>query len=104
MWFTEVFKRFHYSIYPRQRFITRLGFCGIRSVDISPIVRNLYILTVTFAYGYLATWVLTETTKNFVGELRPDFIAICRPSYNCSAVTSLYQYDTYLQDTVDYTC
>ncbi|CAF0930169.1 unnamed protein product [Adineta steineri] len=104
MWFTEVFKRFYYSIYPRQRFVTRLDFCGMRSINISPIVRNLYMLTVTFAYGYLATWVLTEITKNFVGELRPDFIAICRPTYNCSAVTSLYQYDTYLQDTVDYTC
>lgn len=57
-----------------------------------------------FAYGYIATWVITEVTKNFVGELRPYFISICQPSYNCSAVTSLYQYDAYLQEGVDYNC
>lgn len=56
-----------------------------------------------FAYGYLATWVLTEITKNFVGELRPHFLSVCRSSYNCSAAT-LDQFHNYLQYGVDYTC
>jgi hypothetical protein len=59
---------------------------------------------VVFAYGYAATWVVTEVTKNFVGELRPHFIAVCQPSYNCSNVTGLNQFNSYLQYGIDYTC
>jgi hypothetical protein len=59
---------------------------------------------VVFAYGYAATWVITEVTKNFVGELRPHFIAVCQPSYNCSSVTILNQFNSYLQFGIDYTC
>ncbi|CAF0909060.1 unnamed protein product [Adineta ricciae] len=104
MWFTEIFKRFYFSYYPKQPFLTRLEYCGTLFTYVSPFLRNLYVLTVIFAYGYVATWLLTEIAKNFVGELRPHFLAVCQPSYNCSAVTSLYQYDAYLQEGVDYTC
>ncbi|CAM4852697.1 unnamed protein product [Rotaria socialis] len=41
---------------------------------------------------------------NFVGELRPNFLAVCQPTYNCSAVTSLSQFHSYLQYESNYTC
>ncbi|UJR14054.1 hypothetical protein I4U23_001051 [Adineta vaga] len=104
MWFTEIFKRFYFSWYPKQPFLTRFELCGTLFTYISPFIRNLYVLTIVFAYGYIATWAITEVTKNFVGELRPHFLAVCQPSYNCSAVTNLYQYDAYLQEGIDYTC
>jgi hypothetical protein len=63
-----------------------------------------YFNPVVFAYGYLATWVLTEITKNFVGELRPHFIAVCQPSIDCSTLTGLNQYNSYLQFGSNYTC
>ncbi len=56
-----------------------------------------------FAYGYLATWVLTEVTKNFVGELRPHFLAVCQPTFNCSNAT-LDQFNSYIQYGSGYTC
>ena len=59
---------------------------------------------VIFFYGYLATWVLTEISKNFVGALRPHFRAVCQPTFDCSAVTSLSQFNTYLQEGIHYTC
>jgi hypothetical protein len=59
---------------------------------------------VVFAYGYLATWVLTEIAKNFVGELRPHFLAICQPSVDCSSLTVLNPYNSYLQYGLNYTC
>ncbi|CAF0986674.1 unnamed protein product [Rotaria sp. Silwood1] len=104
MWITEFCKRFYFTWYPGQKFITRLEFSETRRIYISPFIRNLYMLTVIFFYGYLSTWVLTEIAKNFVGELRPHFRAVCNPTYNCSAVTSLNQFNTYLQYGTDYTC
>jgi hypothetical protein len=59
---------------------------------------------VVFAYGYLATWVLLEVTKNFVGELRPHFLALCQSSFNCSAATTLNDFNSYLQYGINYTC
>ncbi len=59
---------------------------------------------VIFFYGYLATWILTEIAKNFVGELRPHFLAVCQSTCNCSAVTSLSQFNSYLQYGINYTC
>lgn len=47
MWFTEIFKRFYYTWYPKQPYMTRLELCGSRVANISPFVRNLYILTGT---------------------------------------------------------
>lgn len=61
-------------------------------------------ILVMFFFGYLATWILTEIAKNFVGELRPHFRDVCQPTFNCSAVTSLSQFNTYLQYGTDYTC
>ena len=101
--------------------------------DLSPLIRNLYVLTgqskkktnkillmlvinvvsfftvvfiasVVFFYGYLVTWLLTEIAKNFVGGLRPHFIAECQPTFNCSQVTSLSEFNRYLEFGVDYTC
>jgi hypothetical protein len=45
MWVTEFCKRFYFTWYPKQTFITRLEFCGKRVANISPFIRNLYILT-----------------------------------------------------------
>ncbi|CAF1130194.1 unnamed protein product [Rotaria sordida] len=104
MWITEFCKRAYFNWYAEQAFITRLELCGNRVAYISPFVRNLYMLTVIFFFGYLSTWVLTEIAKNFVGELRPHFRAVCQPTYNCSAVTSLNQFNTYLQYGIDFTC
>ncbi|CAF1140870.1 unnamed protein product [Rotaria sordida] len=103
MWITEFSKRFYFNRYPNQVFLTRLEFCGGRVTTITPFVRNLYILTVVFAYGYLSTWVLTEITKNFVGELRPHFLAVCQPTIDCSTL-SLNQFNSYLQFGINYTC
>ena len=123
MWTTEICKRFYFSYYKKQSFVTRLELCGGKRIKIYPFARNLYILTgksiktqlkfnlsllyfnaVVFAYGYLATWVLTEVTKNFVGELRPHFLAVCQPTYNCSTVTTFDQFNTYIQYGSGYTC
>ena len=57
-----------------------------------------------FFYGYLTTWILTEIAKNFVGNLRPHFRAVCQPTFDCSTVTSLSQFNRYLQYGDDYTC
>jgi hypothetical protein len=103
MWTTEFTKRFYFARYPKETFRTRLELCGIKSITINPFVRNLYILTVVFAYGYLSTWVLLEVTKNFVGELRPNFLAVCQPSINCSAIINYNQYNSYNYGS-DYTC
>ncbi|CAF3678593.1 unnamed protein product [Adineta steineri] len=103
MWSTEFAKRFYFNRYPKQVFFTRLEFCGEKVTTITPFVRNLYILTVVFAYGYLSTWVLTEITKNFVGELRPHFLAVCQPSIDCSTLTT-NQFNSYLQFGINYTC
>jgi len=59
---------------------------------------------VVFTYGYLATWVLLEVTKNFVGELRPHFLAVCQSSYDCSSASSFNQFNLYLQYGSNYTC
>ena len=119
MWTTEFAKRFYFTHYQKQPFVTRLELCGKKIVSIKPFYRNLYILTgksiifsfrryfhfnpVIFAYGYLATWVLTEVTKNFIGELRPHFLAVCQPSFNCSGA-ALNVYYSYQQYGIDYTC
>lgn len=104
MWTTEFAKHFYFVRYPKQIFLTKLELCGQKVARVTPFKRNLYILTVVFAYGYLATWVLTEVTKNFVGELRPHFLAVCQPSVNCSDVTNLNRFYSYLQHGSDYTC
>ncbi len=59
-----------------------------------------------FAYGYVSTWVLTEIAKNFVGELRPHFLAVCQPSIDCSTIgqSNLNWYNSYLQYGSNYTC
>ncbi len=57
-----------------------------------------------FAYGYLSTWVLLEVTKNFVGELRPHFLAVCQPSYDCGSATLLNQFNLYIDFGSNYTC
>ena len=59
-----------------------------------------------FAYGYLSTWVLTEIAKNFVGELRPHFLAVCQPSFDCSALTSAQfaSFNSYLLTDQNFTC
>jgi hypothetical protein len=59
---------------------------------------------VVFAYGYLSTWVLLEVTKNFVGELRPHFLAVCQPSYDCGSANSLNQFNLYIDFGSNYTC
>jgi hypothetical protein len=59
---------------------------------------------VVFAYGYLSTWVLLEVTKNFVGELRPHFLAVCQPSYDCGSTNSLNQFNLYIDFGSNYTC
>ena len=121
MWVTEFCKRFYFQRYPKQAAVTRLELCGTRTANVSPFLRNLYVLTgktgrvsrhrlsylnrlVIFFYGYLATWLLTEISKNFVGGFRPHFLAVCRPTFDCSAVTSLSQFNKYLQYGIDYTC
>ncbi|CAF2994059.1 unnamed protein product [Rotaria sp. Silwood2] len=104
MWTTELCKLCYFKQYPKTPFQIRLLLSGKRSINIPPIVRNLYILTVIFAYGYLATWVLTEIAKNFVGELRPHFLAVCQPSLDCSTQTLLYQFHSYQQYGSNYTC
>ena len=121
MWTTEFSKRFYFTRYPRQVFLTRLELCGGKVTTMTPFVRNLYILTgkiplvlsnrsmffsfelVVFGYGYLSTWVLTEITKNFVGELRPHFLAVCQPTIDCSNL-SVNQFNAYLQFGMNYTC
>jgi hypothetical protein len=45
MLITEFCKRFYYTWYPKQLYITRLELCGTRIVYISPFIRNLYLLT-----------------------------------------------------------
>ncbi|CAF1012144.1 unnamed protein product [Rotaria sp. Silwood1] len=104
MWFTELCKLCYFKQYPKTPYRICLQVCSGRSINIPPIVRNLYILTVIFAYGYLATWVLTEIAKNFVGELRPHFLAVCQPTLDCASLTSLYQFNSYLQYGNNYTC
>ncbi|CAF0957456.1 unnamed protein product [Adineta steineri] len=104
MWITEFAKKMYFGHYPKQRFITRLELCGTKVASISPFVRNLYMLTVVFTYGYLTTWVLTEVAKNFVGELRPHFLAVCQPSLDCTTITSLEQYNSYQLPDLNYTC
>ncbi|CAF1089501.1 unnamed protein product [Rotaria sordida] len=104
MWTTEFCKVCYYGQYPRTPFRICLELCGGKKIVIKPIIRNLYILTVIFAYGYLATWVLTEIAKNFVGELRPHFLAVCQPSPDCSTLISSYQFYSYLQYGSGYTC
>jgi len=104
MWITEFCKRYYFTRYPKQVFLTRLELCGKKIASITPFVRNLYMLTVVFTYGYLATWVLTEITKNFVGELRPHFLAVCQSSFDCSTATSLYQFNSYQDYVSNYTC
>ncbi|CAF1195378.1 unnamed protein product [Adineta steineri] len=104
MWITEFTKKMYFAQYPKQRFVTRLELCGTKVANISPFVRNLYMLTVIFTYGYLTTWVLTEVAKTFVGELRPHFLAVCQPSVDCSTITSLEQYNSYQLPDLNYTC
>ncbi|CAF1247469.1 unnamed protein product [Rotaria magnacalcarata] len=104
IWTTELCKLCYFKRYPKTRFEIRLLFWRHKSYQIAPIVRNLYILTVIFGYGYLATWVLLEVTKNFIGELRPHFLAVCQPSIDCTSITLLNQYNSYLQYGTNYTC
>ncbi|CAF1093839.1 unnamed protein product [Adineta ricciae] len=106
MWATEFCKRFYFARYPKTVFTTRLELCGSESISIPPFARNLYMLTVIFAYGYLSTWVLTEIAKNFVGELRPHFLAVCKPSFDCSALTSAQfaSFNSYLLTDQNFTC
>ena len=122
MWATECGKRIYFYRYKKALFQIRLFLCSDKGRRIDPVLRNIYILTgtsihwvvcsrfyshlvvVVFGYGYLATWVLTEVAKNFVGELRPHFLAVCQPSFNCSGVTTQNAFNTYLQPNIDYTC
>ncbi|CAF4108573.1 unnamed protein product [Rotaria magnacalcarata] len=104
MWITEICKQIYFKIYEKQMYVTYVEISYVRTIFVYPLIRNLYMLTIIFFYGYLATWVLTEIAKNFVGELRPNFLAVCQPTYNCSAVTSLSQFHSYLQYGSNYTC
>lgn len=45
MWITEFIKRFYFTRYPKQVFLTRLELCGQKITSITPFVRNLYMLT-----------------------------------------------------------
>ncbi|CAF3145574.1 unnamed protein product [Rotaria socialis] len=104
IWTTELCKLLYFKRYPETKFEVRLLFWGYKSYRIAPIVRNLYILTVVFGYGYLATWVLIEVTKNFIGELRPHFLAVCQPNIDCTTITLPNPYNSYLQYGTNYTC
>ena len=77
-------------------------------VSVSSCLRTIFLIycynQVIFVYGYLTTWVFTEVSKNFVGRLRPHFISVCQPSFNCSAVNNPYQFNAYLEYGTDYTC
>jgi hypothetical protein len=45
MWTTEFTKRFYFTRYPKQLYLTRLELCGKKVATINPFVRNLYMLT-----------------------------------------------------------
>jgi hypothetical protein len=45
MWITEFCKKWYFTRYPKQVFITRIELCGTRITSMSPFFRNLYILT-----------------------------------------------------------
>ncbi len=45
MWTTEFCKRFYFTRYPRQAFVTRIELCGQRITTMNPFARNLYMLT-----------------------------------------------------------
>ncbi|CAF1255448.1 unnamed protein product, partial [Didymodactylos carnosus] len=89
MLITEFAKFFYFRWYPQQpTFYLRLELWGTRKKEIHPFIRNLYILIVIFLFGYLSTWVLTEIAKNFVGELRPHFLALCNSSVTCTCTSN----------------
>ena len=122
MWATECCKRVYFYGYKKALFHIKLEICSETGHSIDPILRNIYMLTsrqingivcsrfyapfavAVFGYGYLATWVLTEVAKNFVGELRPHFLAVCQPSFDCSAVTTQNAFNRYIQPDTNYTC
>lgn len=45
MWVTEFCKKFYFTRYPKELYVTGLELCGTKIANISPFTRNLYILT-----------------------------------------------------------
>lgn len=45
-----------------------------------------------FAFGALITILMTETTKNSIGRLRPHFINVCEPDVDCQNASNINKY------------
>lgn len=57
----------------------------------------LYKAMGPFVFGIIVTLIVTGFTKNFVGRLRPHFLAVCAPDYtlfNCTDADGHLQYIT----------
>lgn len=104
MLITEICKAIYFGRSKRKRYQIRLEFNCCKPLKVYPIIRNLYMLVIVFAYGYLTTWMLVEISKNFVGRLRPHFLAVCQPSFNCSLVSSFEQFFSITQMGTNLTC
>lgn len=53
---------------------------------------RFYSDTVVFVFGTCITEVATNFIKYFLGRLRPNFLDVCKSSFNCTSVHGLYSY------------
>ncbi|XP_070566089.1 phospholipid phosphatase 3-like [Ptychodera flava] len=56
--------------------------CGC---TVHPIVANIYKMVGLYLFGAAVTYLFTLLVKRMVGSLRPNFMELCVPDYNCSS-------------------
>ncbi|XP_042896063.1 putative phosphatidate phosphatase isoform X2 [Parasteatoda tepidariorum] len=56
------------------------------------VIQQIYIFGGIFLYGLIITELPTDFIKSLVGRLRPNFLELCKPNFNCSSVGNPHYY------------
>ncbi|XP_015907363.1 putative phosphatidate phosphatase [Parasteatoda tepidariorum] len=58
------------------------------------VIQQIYIFGGVFLYGLIMSELAAAFIKYLVGRLRPNFLDLCKPNFNCSAVENPHYYVT----------
>ena len=67
-------------IFPVTKQLFQLWYSSISPSDFFSLLFRLYKITCVFLFGALVNLLFTLVGKTYLGELRPHFLALCKPN------------------------
>ncbi|KFM70012.1 putative phosphatidate phosphatase, partial [Stegodyphus mimosarum] len=75
----------------------------IHKWKIPNVLQNIYSYCNAFLFGACITELTTDIIKFTIGRLRPNFIDVCRPNFDCNSTSDQHQYiEDYICTGTDY--